>query len=179
MSCKFKDLKNINIKRKTERDKQKNRDGASSASQNPSDPCSLSSFHGISLSLLLSPLLSLPFFFFSRLPLPFHQTVQVHLPTFDHFLLILRLLLQKTQREKYGETIDDYSSDNEFSWCCRTAGFRSRRGSTCFLLRNAVAPRAFMSSGTETATSKAYGSDQIQVNGGGLQRKREENGVGN
>ncbi|XP_060668647.1 DNA gyrase subunit B, chloroplastic/mitochondrial isoform X2 [Ziziphus jujuba] len=46
----------------------------------------------------------------------------------------------------------------------RTTGFRLRKDSSCFLLRNVVAPpRAFMSSSTETATSKAYGSDQIQV----------------
>ncbi|PON34391.1 DNA gyrase, subunit B [Parasponia andersonii] len=49
------------------------------------------------------------------------------------------------------------------------AGFRLRRSSSCFLIRNAVTPRAFMSSGATTealhggASSKAYGSDQIQV----------------
>ncbi|KAL5546611.1 hypothetical protein UlMin_006298 [Ulmus minor] len=48
-------------------------------------------------------------------------------------------------------------------------GFRLRRSSSCFLVPNAVTPRAFMSSGTATealqgsASSKAYGSDQIQV----------------
>ncbi|KAF3442147.1 hypothetical protein FNV43_RR16063 [Rhamnella rubrinervis] len=47
--------------------------------------------------------------------------------------------------------------------------FQLKRTSSCFLLPNAVAPRAFMSSSTETEvvkgseSSKAYGSDQIQV----------------
>ncbi|XP_062111958.1 DNA gyrase subunit B, chloroplastic/mitochondrial-like [Humulus lupulus] len=49
------------------------------------------------------------------------------------------------------------------------AGFRLRKSSCCFPLLNAVTPRAFMSSGAATeapkssASSKSYGSDQIQV----------------
>ena len=60
------------------------------------------------------------------------------------------------------------SDDRSFSSCFRV-GFRLRRVSNRFLIRNASSPRAFMSSSIathafqENLSSKAYGSEQIQV----------------
>ncbi|GMP97796.1 hypothetical protein CsSME_00045914 [Camellia sinensis var. sinensis] len=54
-------------------------------------------------------------------------------------------------------------------YSCSRMSFRLRRVSSSFLMQNVVSPRAFMSSSIateavqESSTSKAYGSEQIQV----------------
>lgn len=59
---------------------------------------------------------------------------------------------------------DDCSCSSSFR-----VGFQLRRVSNHFLIRNAASPRAFMSSSIatdafqESTSSKAYGSEQIQV----------------